>query len=61
MSNIEKYINAFTSTFEIEAARTTGLKYQDIEAWDSVGHMGLIACFGRKLSALCLILMILLI
>ena len=43
MSNIEKYINAFTSTFEIEAARTTGLKYQDIEAWDSVGHMGLIA------------------
>lgn len=43
MSNIEKYINAFTLTFEIEAARTTGLKYQDIEAWDSVGHMGLIA------------------
>ena len=43
MTNLEKYINAFTSTFEIEAARTTGLKYQDIEAWDSVGHMGLIA------------------
>ena len=43
MSNIEKYINAFTSTFEIEAARTTGLKDQGIEAWDSVGHVGLIA------------------
>lgn len=40
MTNLEKYINAFTSTFEIEAARTTGLKYQDIEAWDSVGIWG---------------------
>lgn len=48
MSNIEKYINAFTSTFEIEAARTTGLKYQDIEAWDSVGAYGIDCCFGRS-------------
>ncbi len=43
MSNIEKYTEAFTSTFEIAADKTTGLKYQGIEAWDSVGHMGLVA------------------
>lgn len=43
MSNLEKYTNSFTSTFEINEEQTKGLKYQDIEAWDSVGHMGLIA------------------
>ncbi len=55
MTNLEKYINAFTSTFEIDDAKTKGLKYQDIEAWDSVGHMGLIAAledaFGIMLDA----------
>ena len=43
MSNIEKYNNAFTETFEITAEQLPGLKYQDITAWDSVGHMSLIA------------------
>lgn len=43
MSNVERYTKAFTETFEIKTAETVGLKYQDIEAWDSVGHMGLIA------------------
>lgn len=43
MTNLEKYTNAFTSTFDIKPEETTGLKYQGIEAWDSVGHMGLIA------------------
>jgi len=43
MSNLEKYNNAFTETFEISEDQLTGLQYQDIEAWDSVGHMGLIA------------------
>jgi len=43
MSNLEKYTNAFTETFGITADETAGLKYQAIEAWDSVGHMGLIA------------------
>ena len=38
-----KYTNAFTVTFDISEAETNGLKYQDIDAWDSVGHMGLIA------------------
>lgn len=43
MSNIEKYNNAFMETFEITEEVLPGLKYQDITAWDSVGHMSLIA------------------
>lgn len=43
MSNLEKYNKAFMESFEIGEEQLAGLKYQDIEAWDSVGHMGLIA------------------
>lgn len=43
MSNLEKYNQAFTDTFEIGEDQLEGLKYQDIAAWDSVGHMSLIA------------------
>ena len=43
MTNLEKYNEAFTTTFEIGEEELQGLKYQDIPAWDSVGHMTLIA------------------
>ena len=43
MTNLEKYNDAFITTFEITEDQLAGLKYQDIEAWDSVGHMSLIA------------------
>ena len=43
MSNLEKYKKAFTETFEISEEQTKGLKYQDIQAWDSVGYMWLVA------------------
>ena len=43
MSNLEKYNDAFITTFEIDGEQLQGLKYQDIPAWDSVGHMTLIA------------------
>lgn len=43
MTNLEKYNEAFTTTFEITEDQLPNLKYQDIEAWDSVGHMSLIA------------------
>ena len=43
MTNIEKYDNAFITTFEVKADQLKDLKYQDIQAWDSVGHMTLIA------------------
>lgn len=43
MTNLEKYNNAFTSTFNISEDKLSGLEYQSIDAWDSVGHMGLMA------------------
>lgn len=43
MTNLEKYTQAFVDSFEVSAEEAQGLKYQDIKAWDSVGHMGLIA------------------
>ena len=43
MTNLEKYNKAFMDTLEIGEDKLSGLKYQDIEAWDSVGHMSLIA------------------
>ena len=43
MSNLEKYTNAFVEAFEVTADEAKTLKYQDIKAWDSVGHMGLVA------------------
>lgn len=55
MTNLEKYTNAFVSTFDIRPEETAGLKYQGIEAWDSVGHMGLVAAieeaFGIMMEA----------
>ena len=43
MSNLEKYTNAFVEAFEVTPDEAKNLKYQDIKAWDSVGHMGLVA------------------
>lgn len=43
MSNLDKYTNAFVEAFEVTADEAKTLKYQDIKAWDSVGHMGLVA------------------
>lgn len=44
MSNREKYDAAFTETFAIGPDDLkSGLQYQSIKAWDSVGHMALIA------------------
>ena len=43
MSNLEKYNKVFMETFEITEDSLAELKYQDIAAWDSVGHMSLIA------------------
>lgn len=43
MSNLEKYDEAFCSALEITENDLAGLQYQAIPAWDSVGHMGLVA------------------
>lgn len=43
MTNLEKLAKVFADTFGISEAETKGLQYQGIEAWDSVGHMTLVA------------------
>ncbi len=43
MNNSEKYTEVFTEAFGISEEQAKTLKYQDIPAWDSVGHMGLIS------------------
>lgn len=43
MTNIEKYTQAFVESFEAPVEQVSALKYQDIKAWDSVGHMALMA------------------
>ena len=43
MTNLEKYTHTFVETLGIMAEQTNGLMYQDVEAWDSVGHIG--RCF----------------
>ena len=43
MSNVEKYNKAFIESFDVEEKQLEDLKYQDVPAWDSVGHMSLIS------------------
>lgn len=55
MSNREKYDAIFIDVFEIEAKLLNDkLEYQSIPAWDSVGHMSLMAeleeCFEIMLE-----------
>ncbi len=41
MENFKKYKDVFIKAFQIKENQLKGLKYQDIDEWDSVGHMGL--------------------
>lgn len=43
MTNLEKYNQVFIDTLEVEESQLADLKYQDVELWDSVGHMTLVA------------------
>jgi len=43
MTNIEKYNSQFINCLHIEEAQLSGLTYQSIKTWDSVGHMSLMA------------------
>ena len=43
MTNLEKYNRAFIRNLEVTIDELPGLTYLGIEAWDSVGHMELIA------------------
>ena len=43
MTNEEKYTKVFMQAFDIDAENVRTLEFQAIPAWDSVGHMGLVA------------------
>lgn len=43
MNNTEKYVKAFVEALDVEEGIVENLQYQAISAWDSVGHMSLIA------------------
>lgn len=43
MTNLEIYNNAFLECIGVEEGKLAGLKYQEVETWDSVGHMALVA------------------
>jgi len=49
MNNSEKYKKVFCESFSInESEFNENLEYNGIEAWDSVGHMGMIADLEDK-------------
>lgn len=50
MSNLEKYIDAFVASLEVTPEQVLNLKYQDVPAWDSVGHMGLMAAIEETFN-----------
>ncbi|MBR2992354.1 MAG: acyl carrier protein [Clostridiales bacterium] len=43
MTNLEKYRNAFVEGLGVSEDQVDGLTFQAVPAWDSVGHMSLIA------------------
>jgi acyl carrier protein len=43
MSNLKKYDQIFCENLEVSSEQLNGLKYQETELWDSVGHMTLIS------------------
>lgn len=48
MNNLEKYKKVFMETFDISEEILNDLKYQDIEQWDSVGHMSMIGALEEE-------------
>lgn len=48
MSNLDRYKKVFIESFEIEEDILKDLKYQDIEQWDSLGHMSMIAALEEE-------------
>lgn len=43
MTNAEKYRQTFMELFDVKKKELPKLTYQGVNAWDSIGHMGLIA------------------
>ena len=43
MTHSETYVNAFVTALEVSAEEAPALVYGQSKAWDSVGHMALVA------------------
>ena len=43
MSNLDKYKNVFVEAFGVALDEVEELRYDEIEEWDSVGHIRMIA------------------
>ena len=43
MNNLENYKKAFLSTFPIKEEQLEKLEYNQIDEWDSIGHMTLMS------------------
>lgn len=43
MTNYEKYAQAFCEVLNIDKESLPGLVYQSVPAWDSIGHLALVA------------------
>lgn len=41
MNNKQLYDKAFMEALGLDASQLPSLKYQDVQSWDSVGHMSL--------------------
>jgi len=50
VANLQKYNKAFMDTFQIGEDKLKSLKYNEIETWDSVGHMTLIAAVDEQFN-----------
>lgn len=49
MSTLKKYNKAFVESFSISDEKTlNNLKYNEIDEWDSIGHMTLIAALEES-------------
>ncbi len=43
MKNLEKYNNVFINSLKVDLDILDDLKYQDVETWESLGHMHLMS------------------
>lgn len=43
MANLEKYNQVMCDSLQVSEDQLSGLKYQQVPLWDSVGHMTLVA------------------
>lgn len=48
MENLKLYKKAFIETFEIKESTLDKLEYNEIDEWDSIGHMNLISALEEN-------------